>query len=598
MDRHCFGPADVTVVVPTHETEPARVYDILRHCLDTAGVMFVDDGSGTPLSGVRGAMLVRLRHNSGPAAARNAGARAAETPIVAFVDTDVDLHPGWLDGLLWHFDDPGVGFVAPRVASSPAADGGDERVARYEQRHSPLDIGTEPGRIVAGTRISYVPAATLLVRKQALDEIGGFDATLRIGEDVDAVWRLGAAGWRGRYEPSVVVHHQPRRTWRQLAVQRRAYGESAAALAVRHGNAVAPVRMSPWSFGVWGLAAIGRPFTAAGVAGATALALIPKLRGVPAGESLRLAGTGHLAAGGSLATAVRRVWMPLVGLGAVCSQRGRWVAAAAIVPAIIRGGPARLLDDASYGVGVWKGVLGRRRLTPLLPSPHRVAPAGRHRSVDPSQYPPSQGVGLTLRLTVDRVAWRAHVEHLAGSYSAAAANCVVVPVVKGNGYGFGRNVLARVADDLVAMVGRGDRPPVIAVGSVHELSGLPSRLRPVVLTPPGAAAAPRLRSAHHNPIVTIGDQCPRRCARRLARRGAHQAGIVDAPLRCGTPRARRLRPHGADGRADRDRLQHPPPARRRRRRTCRRGRALAGGARHPAPGVGQPSCVVGEPPRA
>ncbi len=176
--------------------------------------MFVDDGSGTPLTGVRGATLVRLRHNSGPAAARNAGARAAETPIVAFVDTDVDLAPGWLDGLLWHFDDPRVGFVAPRVASGPAVDGGDRHVARYEQRHSPLDLGAEPARIVAGTRVSYVPAAALLVRKAALDEIGGFDADLRCGEDVDAVWRLSAAGWRGRYEPTVVVHHQPRPTWR------------------------------------------------------------------------------------------------------------------------------------------------------------------------------------------------------------------------------------------------------------------------------------------------------------------------------------------------------------------------------------------------
>ena len=68
-----FVPADITVVVPTHETPPARLYEILSHCLETAGVMFVDDGSGTPLTGVRGATLVRLRHNSGPAAARNAG---------------------------------------------------------------------------------------------------------------------------------------------------------------------------------------------------------------------------------------------------------------------------------------------------------------------------------------------------------------------------------------------------------------------------------------------------------------------------------------------------------------------------------------------
>jgi mycofactocin system glycosyltransferase len=366
--RHDLSEVDVTVVVPTHETEPARLYDILRHCLDTAGVVFVDDGSGTPLSGVRGATLLRLRHNSGPAAARNAGARAAETPIVAFVDTDVDLHAGWLDGLLWHFDDPHVGYVAPRVASGPAVGGGDVRVAKYEERHSPLDLGDEPARIAPGTRVAYVPGAALLVRKEALDEIGGFDAALRCGEDVDAVWRLHAAGWHGRYEPAVVVHHQPRRTWWALAEQRRAYGESAAALASAHGNAVAPVRMSAWSLGVWGLAAAGRPLSATGMAGGTALALIPKLRGVPASESLRLAGRGHLAAGRSLATALRRTWLPLVGVASLRSRRARWIAAAAIVPAFFEGGPARLFDDGAYAVGVWKGVLGRRRLEPVLPA--------------------------------------------------------------------------------------------------------------------------------------------------------------------------------------------------------------------------------------
>lgn len=363
-----FRPGDVTVVVPTHDTEPARLYDILRYCLDVAGVVFVDDGSDTPLSGVRGATLVRLRQNSGPAAARNAGYRAAETPLVAFVDTDVDLHPGWLDGLLGHFDDDRVGFVAPRVASGAAVAGGDSRVARYEERHSPLDLGAEPGRIAPGTRISYVPGAALLVRKSALDEIDGFDATLRCGEDVDAVWRLASAGWRGRYEPSVVVEHHPRRSWRALSEQRASYGESAAVLAAVHGSAVAPVRMSPWSLGVWLLAGVGRLFSAAGLAGGTAVALIPKLHGVPATESLRLAGMGHIAAGKSLAAAVRRTWFPIVGVGALGSRRARRVAVAAVVPALLDGGPARLFDDVSYGVGVWRGVLSKRRLTPLLPA--------------------------------------------------------------------------------------------------------------------------------------------------------------------------------------------------------------------------------------
>ncbi len=365
---HRFGISDVTVVIPTHEDEPARLYELLRHCADTAGVVFVDDGSESPITGVRGANVVRLRHNGGPAAARNAGYRGVQTPLVAFVDSDVELHIGWLERLVAHFDDDAVGFVAPRVASGPALEGADVAVARYEERHSPLDLGPDPARIERGSRVAYVPAAVLVVRMAALREIDGFDADLRVGEDVDAVWRMTDAGWIGRYEPAVVVEHRPRRTWKELSEQRIAYGESAAALGTRHGSAVAPVRMSPWSLGVWGLAASGHMVSAAGVAGGTALALIPKLRGVPATESLRLAGTGHLAAGGSLAAAVRRTWLPVVGLGALGSRRARRLAAAAIVPAMIHGGPARLLDDFSYGVGVWKGVITRRQLSPLLPA--------------------------------------------------------------------------------------------------------------------------------------------------------------------------------------------------------------------------------------
>jgi hypothetical protein len=151
-EPHTFSVSDVTVVVPTHDAAPNRLYDILRHCTETAGVIFVDDGSEEPISGVRGATVVRLRHNAGPGSARNAGYRGVETPLVAFVDTDVELHGGWLDALLAHFDDERVALVAPRVASGAATAGADISVARYEERHSPLDLGREPARIAAGTR--------------------------------------------------------------------------------------------------------------------------------------------------------------------------------------------------------------------------------------------------------------------------------------------------------------------------------------------------------------------------------------------------------------------------------------------------------------
>jgi alanine racemase len=106
---------------------------------------------------------------------------------------------------------------------------------------------------------------------------------------------------------------------------------------------------------------------------------------------------------------------------------------------------------------------------------------------------------LTLRLTVDAVAWRAHVEHLASAYSS------LVPVVKGNGYGFGRARLARIAEEIVAGRRGAVEAPTIAVGTVHELAGLPYRVRPLVLTPPVTPALSVLRSAPRNPVVSVGD---------------------------------------------------------------------------------------------
>ena len=114
--------------------------------------------------------------------------------------------------------------------------------------------------------------------------------------------------------------------------------------------------------------AAGQPLPAAAVAGGTAAALVPKLRGVPPVDSLRLALLGHLHAGRSLADAGRRAWWPILLAGALVSRRARLVAALATVPALVGGGVPRLVDDLAYGVGLWKGVVTERQPGPLLPS--------------------------------------------------------------------------------------------------------------------------------------------------------------------------------------------------------------------------------------
>lgn len=90
---------------------------------------------------------------------------------------------------------------------------------------------------------------------------------------------------------------------------------------------------------------------------------------------------------------------------------------------------------------------------------------------------------VTVTLTVRTAPWRAHVAQLANAVDG------LVPVVKGNGYGFGRIALARLASEFC---------DTVAVGTIHELDGLPDELHPVVLTPT-LTAPPSTR-----PVLSVG----------------------------------------------------------------------------------------------
>ncbi|HQV56596.1 MAG TPA: mycofactocin biosynthesis glycosyltransferase MftF, partial [Ilumatobacteraceae bacterium] len=232
-----FTAADVTIVHPVFGDLPPLAQR-------GSPVIVVDDASSPAVHIDPPVRLIRLDVNRGPAAARNAALDHVTTPLVAFVDADVTVTDGlhdadtWLDPLLTHFTDPSVALVAPRVASVPVT----TVVGRYEASRSPLDLGDQPARIAPGTRVSYVPAAAIVCRTEAIREVGGFETSMRSGEDVDLVWRLLEAGWTARYEPRSVVHHRPRATIATVLRQRFFYGTSAAALEARHPGAL-PLRI-------------------------------------------------------------------------------------------------------------------------------------------------------------------------------------------------------------------------------------------------------------------------------------------------------------------------------------------------------------------
>ena len=382
---------DVTVVIPVRDRQ-AELARCLAGLVQMPRVIVVDDASRDPAGVARvaadaGARILHRVVNGGPGAARNCGLAAAETPLVAFLDSDCVPGPGWLDALLPHFADPAVGAVAPRIVPDAP---GRTWLARYEGASSTLDMGTRESIVRPGSRVPYVPGAALVVRRSAAG--AGFTETMRVGEDVDFVWRLAASGWRVRYEPAATMPHQHRVRLRPWFARRKDYGTSAAILEQRHPGTVRPLYISAWTALAWLAAASGRPAAGAACTGAS-IALLARRLALVTGEewpwhaagtawplAARLAGGGTAAAGRPLGSAISRTWWPVALPAAVAVRRMRWpLAALVLAPPLLdwldrrppldpaRYVAARLLDDIGYSLGVWQGCGERRTIRPLLP---------------------------------------------------------------------------------------------------------------------------------------------------------------------------------------------------------------------------------------
>jgi histidinol-phosphate phosphatase family protein len=183
------------VVVPTiGRASLQRCIDALAHAEGPlpARVVVVDDRPDTPLPlplTVPGELRDRLdvvmtSGGRGPAAARNAGWRAAPAvPWIVFVDDDVEVGPRWRRRLAADLRaDPEVGGVQGLI-------------------EVPLPSGrapTDAERNVAGLADARWITADMAYRRDALIETGGFDERFprAYREDSDLALRVQEAGWR------------------------------------------------------------------------------------------------------------------------------------------------------------------------------------------------------------------------------------------------------------------------------------------------------------------------------------------------------------------------------------------------------------------
>ncbi|HQX36022.1 MAG TPA: mycofactocin biosynthesis glycosyltransferase MftF [Microbacteriaceae bacterium] len=381
------GPVDdVDVVIPVYRHAASLERCLAALAAEGLPVVVVDDASPAAdaariakAAAAHGARLIVRPKNGGPGEARTDGFNASSAPFVAFVDADVVASADWISRLRPLLDDPLTAAVAPRVLADVR---GTSAVELYEETRSELDMGAVPSRVVYGVSVGWLPTASVIMRRAATSD-PPFEPGLRVGEDVDLVWRTDEAGWTVRYAPDVVNHHEVRTSLRDFAARRVMYGGSASELERRHPRRLIPARPSLSGIGVLVSLSFRKPWIAAAIAGYEFLR-VRRMLGAEASVSVAVEQTalslwtdafwvGHL---------LRRDWWP-VGLGVLLatpkSRLARGVAAAMAWEPVrdhlirpTRLGPVqslalRALDDASYGTGVIRGALKTRVWNVILP---------------------------------------------------------------------------------------------------------------------------------------------------------------------------------------------------------------------------------------
>lgn len=156
---------------------------------------------------------LRLVHESniGLNNARNRAIREARFDLLAFLDDDVLVDPGWLAGLLRSFDESDAGMIGGRVrlwwgeVERPAW-----MIPELEDHLSALDLG-EQMRPMAEAR---VVGANFALTRRAFDDAGEFrpdldrkGKSLLSGGETDFILRAMARGHRLYYSPWPSLRH-------------------------------------------------------------------------------------------------------------------------------------------------------------------------------------------------------------------------------------------------------------------------------------------------------------------------------------------------------------------------------------------------------
>jgi N-acetylglucosaminyl-diphospho-decaprenol L-rhamnosyltransferase len=196
----------------------------LERCLDAlrpqvGELVVVANLPGTKVSGVR---MLENERPVGFAANANRGIAETSAPFVVVCNPDTEAAADAI-GILRDFAEahPSAGIVGPELRHADGSLNPSRRrfptvggtlvrrtplrrvLGRTQRAHYGLD--EHPAEPVEA---DWLLGAFLLLRREMVDELGGFDEGFRLyGEDIDLAYRAAKAGWRRWYVPEAKVVH-------------------------------------------------------------------------------------------------------------------------------------------------------------------------------------------------------------------------------------------------------------------------------------------------------------------------------------------------------------------------------------------------------
>jgi glycosyltransferase involved in cell wall biosynthesis len=195
----------VSVVIPCYNAESfvgEAIESALSQSRPPAEVVVVDDGSEDGSVRVSRSFGERVRvlstAHGGVAAARNAGLLAAREHLVAWLDADDIWEAGKLAEQVPGFADPAVGLVYGQMRRFGKGGLGEA-----------WPVNPPQGDIFERLYLQrcFIPCSTVVARRQALVDAGGFDSAVEPAEDLDAWLRL-AARWSVVAVPRVLCRYR------------------------------------------------------------------------------------------------------------------------------------------------------------------------------------------------------------------------------------------------------------------------------------------------------------------------------------------------------------------------------------------------------